>query len=327
MLPGRDRTPVVTAALLVANLLVFAAAQRAGAVDDAQALLDFGAMFGPLIADGEYWRLLTAMFLHADLLHLLFNMLALFLIGRQVEKSYGHLRFGVIYLLAGLSGSVLSFMASPLAIGAGASGAIFGALGALVAFYVVQRRALGSQAKFYIAGLVVMVSVSLAYGLAAPRIDNWAHLGGLAGGVALGLALSPRTKPMFEAIGSAAGLRPARAPAPGWWMVPAVAAVLAAGALAGTLTTPDNPHTRLFRAERHAAAGDNVNALIELNLALRMERSLARAYYLRGTILAEQGNIAAAISELGAAVRYGQATDPATRSEALSLMLQLRGQR
>ena len=320
------RLPLVTYALLVVNLLVFGAAQRAGAADDPEVLLDYGAMFSPLIADGQYWRLFTAMFLHADVPHILFNGLGLLLFGSVVERTYGHLRFAVIYVIAGLAGSVLSFGMNSIAIGAGASGAIFGVLGALGAFFAVQRNTIGKRAWINLAAVAVMAGISLGYGLVTPRIDNWAHLGGLIGGAAMGLALSPTLSPA-----AALGWQPEylwkAPPLSRWWAVPAALTILAVGAAIGALTLPDNPYTHLFLAERRIEAGDSAGAVPELNEALRLERSLARAYYLRGTILAEQGNIDGAIADLGSAVRYGQFTDRRTRSKALALMVELSGRR
>lgn len=318
---------MVTYVLLVVNLLVFAAAQQSGAGDDPEVLLDYGAMFSPLIADGQYWRLFTAMFLHADVPHILFNGLGLLLFGGIVERTYGHLRFAAIYVIAGLAGSVLSFGMNSIAIGAGASGAIFGVLGALGAFFAVQRDTIGRPARINLAAVAVMAGISLAYGLLTPRIDNWAHLGGLIGGAAMGLALSPTLRPT-----TALGWEPTgylwRPPPPSrWWAVPAAAMILALGTAIGTLTLPDNPYSHLFLAERRIESGDVAGAVPELDEAIRLERTLARAYYLRGTIRAEQGNIDGAVSDLGAAIRYSRAGDRTTRSEALALMVELRGRR
>ena len=138
------------------------------------------------------------MFLHADVPHILFNGLGLLLFGSLVERTYGHLRFAVIYVIAGLAGSVLSFGMNSIAIGAGASGAIFGVLGALGAFFAVQRNTIGTPARINLAAVAAMAGISLAYGLVTPRIDNWAHLGGLIGGAAMGLALSPTLSPVIS---------------------------------------------------------------------------------------------------------------------------------
>ncbi len=95
-LPWGNERPVITWALLALNILVFIAATAAGGTDNPEVLLDFGALFGPLIADGEYWRLFTAMFLHIGIAHLAFNGFALFIFGGLVERLYGHVRFILI---------------------------------------------------------------------------------------------------------------------------------------------------------------------------------------------------------------------------------------
>ena len=111
--------PVVTEVLLGINVLLWIALELAGGSTDTDVLLDFGAMSAPLIADGEYWRLFTAMFLHAGAMHILFNGLTLFIFGRIVERAYGHVRFALVYLLAGLFGSVASFSLNSTGVGAG----------------------------------------------------------------------------------------------------------------------------------------------------------------------------------------------------------------
>ena len=103
-------------------------------------LLNFGAMFGPLIASGEYWRLFTAMFLHVGFTHLFVNGFALFVFGPIVERAFGPTKFLTIYLLGGLTGSVASYLLNSIAIGAGASGGVFAVIGGLAAFFVVQTQ-------------------------------------------------------------------------------------------------------------------------------------------------------------------------------------------
>ena len=142
----------------------------------------------------------------------------------------------------------------------------------------------------------------------------------------MGLALSPTLRPAFAQDWQPPGHLWRPPPLSRWWAVPAAAAILAAGTAIGTLTLPDNPYTHLFLAERRIEAGDSAGAVPELDEALRLERSLARAYYLRGTIRAEHGNVDGAIADLGAAIRYGQA-DRRMRSDAVALMIELRGRR
>ena len=152
---GLTRRPLVTWALLAVNVVVWIAATRAGGSEDRQVLLDFGAMFGPLIADGQYWRLFTAMFLHVGLVHLAFNGFGLAIFGSLVEGAYGHARFALIYLVSGLTGSVASYLVNSIAVGAGASGAIFGVLAALAAYFAAQRKVFGETAKRSMIGILI----------------------------------------------------------------------------------------------------------------------------------------------------------------------------
>ena len=139
------------------------------------------------VADGEYYRLLTAAFLHAGVFHVLLNMFALAQLGPVLEAALGRLRFTGLYVLSALGGSVLSYlMSDPLALGVGASGAIFGLFGA---YYVVVRR-LGGETR----SIVTLLAVNLVITFAVPIIDWRAHLGGLATGaiVAAAFAYVPR---------------------------------------------------------------------------------------------------------------------------------------
>ncbi|MCH8110209.1 MAG: rhomboid family intramembrane serine protease, partial [Chloroflexi bacterium] len=114
-LPGVDTKPVVTWGLLAVNLVIWLIMEAVGSSENGNVLLNLGAMYKPLIADGEYWRLFTAMFLHKGTMHLLFNSFGLLIFGRMVERLYGPGRFISIYILAGLSGSVASYIFIPLA--------------------------------------------------------------------------------------------------------------------------------------------------------------------------------------------------------------------
>ena len=106
---GLDRTPYVTWLLLAAILLLFLVTELQGGSTNVEALTRLGAMESWLIASGEYWRLLSATFLHSGFIHLGFNVIGLLIFGHQIEKLFGHIRFLVIYILAGLSGSVTSY--------------------------------------------------------------------------------------------------------------------------------------------------------------------------------------------------------------------------
>ena len=131
-LPGINRRPDVTYVLLGTYCIVWLLMEITGSSGEGYTLLQFGALFGPYVASGEYWRLFTSTFLHVGLMHLFFNGISLLIFGRIVEGVFGRLRFISIYVASGLLGSVFSFMFNTGSIGAGASGAIFGVLGSLV---------------------------------------------------------------------------------------------------------------------------------------------------------------------------------------------------
>lgn len=141
---------------------------------------------------GEYYRLLTAMFLHGGLLHLAFNSWALYVLGQEVERLFGTGRFVAIYFISGLAGSVASYALTP-SNSVGASGAIFGLIGALAVFYYASRAVLGQLARAQLGSLITVLMINLFIGFSSPGIiDNVAHLGGLLGGAATGVLLAPR---------------------------------------------------------------------------------------------------------------------------------------
>jgi rhomboid protease GluP len=141
---------------------------------------------------GEYYRFLTSMFLHGGLLHIGFNAWALYALGPECERIYGTARFLAIYFIAGLAGGVASYALSA-APAVGASGAIFGLIGALAVFYYLSRELLGSAARQQFGSLITVIMINLFIGFSSGGlIDNNAHLGGLAGGALLGWLLAPR---------------------------------------------------------------------------------------------------------------------------------------
>jgi len=151
----------------------------------------YGEKINEFIAAGEVWRLLTSVFLHGGIIHLLFNAYALYVIGRQVETIYGPLRFSLVYLFAGLAGSVASFLLTP-APSLGASGALFGLIGADAVFLFRNRKLLGERARRGLQNILFIALLNFAIGLqGAFHIDNWAHLGGLIGGLSLSWFIGP----------------------------------------------------------------------------------------------------------------------------------------
>ena len=187
---------VLTNLLTSRITLPYADAARGFVTDDAftAAIYVLGAKLNSAIDAGQWWRLLTPMFLHGSLAHLAFNSLALYSLGPQVESTYGTGRFLALYALAGLAGSVASYWFNPNALSVGASGAIFGLFGALAAFAYTSRSLIGAAAtKTQLGQMATLVAINLAFGFVpGSNIDNSAHIGGLLVGGLVGYALAPR---------------------------------------------------------------------------------------------------------------------------------------
>lgn len=199
------RRAPVTPTLIALNAILFLLMLAAGAdflQPDSELLIRFGSNYGPLTWTGQEWRLLTSAFLHAGILHIALNMFALYQGGALVERLYGSTRFVLIYLLSALAGSVASVWWEPVRNSVGASGAIFGVYGALLAFFALRRADFPRQLwKSVGTSALMMMGYSLAVGAAHPYIDNTAHIGGLLGGMVSGALLvrpfdiSARKKP------------------------------------------------------------------------------------------------------------------------------------
>jgi rhomboid protease GluP len=192
MLLGR-RTPVTTL-LLVAIAIGFAFQLLSG-----DAVTQAGANYRPAVMAGEYWRLVTSMFLHGGLLHLAVNAWALYQLGALFEVWMGSSRLLLTYFLTGVAGSLASVMWTN-APSVGASGAIFGLLGALIAFLLRHRERLNQWGKSLLSQLVGWAAINVFLGFSVPGIDNAAHLGGCAAGFLLGLVLRPR--PQYRLAGN-----------------------------------------------------------------------------------------------------------------------------
>jgi membrane associated rhomboid family serine protease len=189
--PGRGLT--ITNALLMILGAVYALEVARGGPGSlvsgptTKQLFDLGGSHGLAVASGQYWRLVTAMFLHAGLIHIAFNAYALYLFGNVVEVEFGRIRYVSLYAITGLFASVASYaFGPPNVVGIGASGAIFGLFGAFFA-YSWRRRALAFYAARVRMATTLLV-VNLLITFAIPFIDWRAHVGGLVAGVALGFA-------------------------------------------------------------------------------------------------------------------------------------------
>lgn len=184
----------VTPVLIGLNLLVFIAMLASGISftnPTVLQLLQWGANFGPLDRSGQWWRLLAACFLHIGFLHIAFNMYVLYQVGPFTERLFGGARYLAVYLLAGIGGNLLGLWLHPMTVSAGASGAIFGVYGGLLAFLLRERAALRPEAVRSIGqSALIFIGFNLFYGAASAHTDLTAHIGGLATGFLAGLVLA-----------------------------------------------------------------------------------------------------------------------------------------
>lgn len=180
----------ITRSLLFANTMVYVwiSLSGPGGLDE---FIDWGANFGPATLGGEWWRLLTATFIHAGVIHLFFNMLALWNLGAIVEGALGSACFASIYFLSGLAGSITSLAWHPHATSVGASGAIFGLFGALIGLLAKRRLIYGEPIdRATIKSFALNIFLNLAISL-LPGIDFAAHFGGLIAGLIVGFLIEP----------------------------------------------------------------------------------------------------------------------------------------
>lgn len=185
----RKKAPC-TVALIVVNVAVFIFLSFGGMTEDAYYMLQNGAMYLPLLQQGEYYRLITSIFLHFGFSHLVNNMLMLGVMGWQLELVVGKIKFLIIYFAAGIGGNMLSALVEmrtgDFAVSAGASGAIFGIIGALLYIAVRNHGQIGNVSG---QGILVMIALTLYYGFTSSGVDNFAHIGGLAVGFVLAVLL------------------------------------------------------------------------------------------------------------------------------------------
>jgi rhomboid protease GluP len=207
---GMRRFPPLVIVLILANILVFgwqladgtfatskALIEAGTPLENHQSLIEAGALVRERVLQGEWWRVITATFLHGGFDHLIGNMIVLFIVGMACEHAFGTGRTALVYLGSAIAGSVLSMAAGP-GPSVGASGAIFGVVGAVVV--VLYRH----QDRFFVRDkrigfvLAIWAGWQLLTGFVSPFIDNFAHLGGLAGGAVAALLLTPRLTGIHE---------------------------------------------------------------------------------------------------------------------------------
>lgn len=196
----QEKKAVCTIALVAINVAVFIILSFIGRTENAEFMLRYGAMYEPYIVEGrEYYRFITSMFLHFGIDHITNNMVMLGALGWNLEMEIGRFRFLVIYLLSGLGGNLISFWmnmrSSENVVSAGASGAIFGLMGALLYVVIINKGQIGQITK---RGMLFMLALSLYFGFTSAGVDNWAHVGGLVSGLILAAVLCRR--PRYRAV-------------------------------------------------------------------------------------------------------------------------------
>lgn len=180
--------PIITYILILINVLLYVIPII---YHKQNTVLTNFCIYKDYITGGEYYRLITGTFLHANIIHLLFNMYALFVLGSQLESFVGKIKYIIIYFFSAITGSLLSMLFLKNGVSIGASGAIFGLMGALLYFGLHYRVYLGSVVKTNILPIIIL---NLSMGFMLRGVDNWAHIGGLIGGLLINMALGVKYK-------------------------------------------------------------------------------------------------------------------------------------
>nr|WP_275899723.1 rhomboid family intramembrane serine protease [Bacillus piscicola] len=280
--------PRLTYLLLAAIVFVFFAIEQAGGSTDLLTLIEFGAKYNPAILDGEWWRLFSSMFLHIGFLHIFMNSLALFYLGGAVERMYGTLRFSVIYLTAGLFGSLASFACNEQ-VSAGASGAIFGCFGALLYFGLIHR-----QLFFRTMGVNVLfiLAINLVFGFVVPAVDNGAHIGGLAGGfLASAVVHLPKHRNKTRQL------------------LILVATILCAGILYGYGVNNDNKSESVpldLQLAQEYLEKDNIQEAEEILQDVLRHQENEQAYFLLGNVFIQENKYEQAAEQFREAISLDQ---------------------
>ncbi len=193
-------TPFITVFLIALNILVYLYLEFLGSTEQTSFMIVYGAVYAPLVwEEGEYYRLLTSIFMHFGITHLANNMLMLFVIGERLERVLGKVRYLLLYLFSGVGANVISLLSSmanyDINVSAGASGAIFGIIGAL---FVIIAKNHGRLEDLSLRQMAFMIILSLYFGFSSSGVDNAAHVGGLLLGMLLTLLIYRRPKVSFR---------------------------------------------------------------------------------------------------------------------------------
>jgi len=310
--------PVATLVILGLTILVFLLEIAAGGSTNPDVLLELGASYGPYIRRGEYWRLVMPMFLHAGLLHIFLNGYALWVLGPLLERIYGYGRYTCLYIGAGVGASIVSaWRADSIAVGA--SGAIFGVASAMVVVgYRHPEVVPWRWHRLFGRRMIAVILISLAFGPALdfasrifkfnlPRIDNWAHLGGIATGALLALLIAP-PRPGDEAAPGGASSE-ARSEA---MVVAPIAIVILAFGLTARHYRTFSAVTRLLNEGAHLEALHQDDAAVERwQQAERLSPNDERPHDALGFWYLEQNRSSEAVEQYREALRASPDSDEA----------------
>jgi rhomboid protease GluP len=289
---GAVSSMMLTHALVGINVLIYLAMSMAGGSfsdPSPQLLVRWGANYGPLTLSGEWWRLITYNFLHIGLLHIGFNMWCLWDLGALCESLYGTWILGALYLITGVAGGITSIGLHPGRLSAGASGAIFGLAGALLAGYYLGEFAMPKpMVQAHLRSIFFFVIYNVAFGVVSGSTDNSAHFGGLVAGIILGALI--------------AKLAPAQDDLSARFVIVALA-VLALGGITFGL---ERSHSYALHARRGSELLEQNRvdeAIPELQTAVRMKPSyvqahldLASAYYMKERFAQAESELKTALS-------------------------------
>ena len=295
--------PVVTNVLLglvVLGFLVEIIVGRSISDIPTAASITVGAQVNSLIVGGDYWRLLSAIFLHAGLMHLAFNGWALFSVGRDMESLLGSGWFIAVYLLTGLAGNVAYYLLGPNVPSLGASGAIFGLIGAEAAFFLRNRPLLGRFGRQRLGNLAIMIGINLVFGFTVPGINNYAHLGGLLTGFVLGWVLAPRYQVEWTLVGAepVGMMRDRTSKQRRWFGIAAVTLVLLGGIWLGDRRWAESAPVLRQQAQAAMDANDLAGAESLLTRAVAVDPADPDNYYALGVVQAQLGNLPKAAAAL-----------------------------
>ncbi len=193
---SRRKKAFVNIGLIAVNVIYFLYLEMNGSTEGTQFMVSHGAMYAPLVIErGEYYRLITSTFMHFGINHIMNNMLILFILGDNLERALGHIKYLLFYLICGVGANVASMIINLSGyrnvVSAGASGAIFGVIGGLLYAVAVNR---GQLEDLSTRQLVVVILCSLYFGFTSTGVDNAAHVAGLIIGIIMGVVLYRRPR-------------------------------------------------------------------------------------------------------------------------------------